>query len=84
MKKLIDALQSDGLDALECDYTSGCVRLHLPEFTCCDMRAAIALALHLYPDVEIIRTYSGDKPDINYRRRGDEWQAMWAHKGAAT
>ena len=52
------------------------VVLYFPRGEVCNMRGAIALAVKLFPKVARIETYSGEWPDVTYRRTGpDRWHS---------
>jgi hypothetical protein len=40
------------------------------------MRGALALFTAIDPKAEMIRTFSGGKPDTLYRKKAGEWEAL--------
>jgi hypothetical protein len=50
--------------------------LYLADGDCCDMAGWIALFESIAPEVEVIQTYSGRRPDTRYCRREDGWHAI--------
>jgi len=50
--------------------------------SCTDMMGAITFFRRIDPDVTLIRTMDGDKPDVDYRRGSDgRWTAFCQHSG---
>jgi hypothetical protein len=73
-------------DHLRIDETLGCqvesVRyialerrgvLHVPSGQCGDMGATMALFQRIDPDVEVIETWAGGRPDAVHRRFAGRW-----------
>jgi len=64
---------------LSYDFRTRTGELHFPECNCCDMGGAVALFRAIDPDVRLIRTFAGGRPDTVYRFNvGDsgEWSAF--------
>ena len=69
-----------GVVSLAYDFRSRTGQLYLPDGHCCDMTGCIALFQAIDPDVTAIKTYSGDKADTAYRKKGTEWKALLSSK----
>jgi hypothetical protein len=58
-------------------YPHRCVlEIYLADGDCTDMSGAIELARRIDPEIDRIRTFSGDKPDTYYNFEGVEWVAF--------
>lgn len=55
-------------------------QLYLLDGDCCDMTGCVALFEGIDPEVKAIKTYSGDKADTVYRKKGTEWNALLLRK----
>lgn len=49
--------------------------LVLPEMNYPDMSSTVRCFTSVDPEIEVIQTYVGDKPDTVYVKVGNEWQA---------
>jgi hypothetical protein len=58
------------------DFRTQTARLDFPELNCCDMSGAIEMVTAIAPDVRVIETYAGGKPDTVFRRNGDDWDTF--------
>jgi hypothetical protein len=66
--------------------SDGEIALDMPDGVCCDMGGAIEIAEKIMPSVWRIATFSGGKPDTEYRLILGEWVAFDMHsrqKGGA-
>jgi hypothetical protein len=64
-----------GVVSLAYDFCRRTGQLYLPDGHCCDMTGCITLFQAIDPDVTAINTYSSDKADTAYRKKGTEWKA---------
>lgn len=69
--------------SLDYDFREHTGRLYMPEFNCCDMTGCLGVFRGIDPEVALIQTYSGDRPDTIYRRKGTEWTAYWPRRQPA-
>lgn len=53
----------------------GCLVIEVAEGGCTDMEGALELAYFVMPDVRLIVVYSGEVPDVVYRRVNGAWHA---------
>ena len=63
------------VDRLTYDFVDRVGVIELPDRSCTDMAGCIRLFSRIDPDVKIIQTVSGGKPDTQYRRCNREWQS---------
>ena len=62
--------------SLTYDFPGRTGRLHLFEGDCCDMSGCVSLFEGIDPQVAAIHTYSGDRADTLYRKKGTKWYAF--------
>ena len=61
---------------LEYDFANRVGTLYMPELCCTDMTGTIALFKRIDPEVEEIHTISGEKPDVIYVGKKNQWYAQ--------
>jgi hypothetical protein len=64
------------VESLSYDFTSRAGVLRMPDQNCCDMGATVKLFTGIDPDVMIIRTFSGERPDTEYHLTASGWEAF--------
>lgn len=84
------ALLQCTIERLTVDFARREITMHFPAGECCDMRGAVLVALDIFKDVNVIRTFSGTRPDTQYlrvipevaaRNPIEEWEALMAPRG---
>jgi hypothetical protein len=66
--------------SLAYDFSSHTGRLYLVAQGCCDRDGCLELFQAIDPEVRAIQTYSGDQPDMAFRKMGTEWMSVWPKK----
>jgi hypothetical protein len=70
--------------SLSYDWTTRTGELRFPLGNCCDMDGAVRLFQSIDPEVRVIRTYAGARPETWYERIGGSWTAYLEDQGGIT
>src|SRR4051812_22756115 len=62
-----------GVESLSYDFAARAGTIRFPRGDCCDFRGCLRLFEGIDPGVVAIDTWSGDRPDTIYHKRGGEW-----------
>lgn len=76
IKRLLNKELWCSVVSLGYDYVGGFGRLDMVDGHCCHMPACIRLFETIDPNVKRIQTFSGNRIDTIYIRRGKEWTAF--------
>ena len=64
-----------GVERLSYDFATRKGVVVFPRGDCCDFRGCLRLFEAIDPGVVAIDTWSGDRPDTIYRKRGGTWES---------